>query len=304
MVSEASSTTTSRWMGTDTVPPIPALAPKATWTVPRIFSSSSTLPVELRAVVGADPELGQVGARLSVRPEQLEVLGTEAMLGGDDAAVLDREPSRFVGQAQRGQARGDDRARAVERGDKALPRGQVPERARRGEGAVVGDAAAARQVKGEVRAPRAGEMGVVGGGQQLGQVPRARGHDVEVNRHHPGQHVGGDPGQGGAAGAGLRGPLARGRVAEGAAGGSDEHIAGGQGGGDRARRVGPVGGPLVHDRQHSVGARAGGALAQSLPDLAGGRIDHDEHILAGLDRQALLDHRADGWLEVGHAAAS
>src|ERR1035437_5172160 len=43
--SEASSTTTSRWIGTETVPPIPALAPKATCTVPRIFSSSSTLPI-------------------------------------------------------------------------------------------------------------------------------------------------------------------------------------------------------------------------------------------------------------------
>src|SRR5437762_2694863 len=41
----ASSTTTSRWIGTVTVPPIPALAPNATWTVPRIFSSSSTWPV-------------------------------------------------------------------------------------------------------------------------------------------------------------------------------------------------------------------------------------------------------------------
>ena len=37
--------TTSRWIGTDTVPPIPALAPNAMCTVPRIFSSSSTLPV-------------------------------------------------------------------------------------------------------------------------------------------------------------------------------------------------------------------------------------------------------------------
>src|SRR5262249_49722331 len=43
--SDAASTTTSRWIETDTVPPMPALAPKATWTVPRIFSSSSTSPV-------------------------------------------------------------------------------------------------------------------------------------------------------------------------------------------------------------------------------------------------------------------
>ena len=40
-----SRTTQSRWTGTWTVPPIAAEAPKATWAVPRIFSSSSTLPV-------------------------------------------------------------------------------------------------------------------------------------------------------------------------------------------------------------------------------------------------------------------
>src|SRR6185312_15536844 len=47
--SVGSTTTTSRWTGTETVPPMPALAPNATWTVPRIFSSSSTSPVRIAA---------------------------------------------------------------------------------------------------------------------------------------------------------------------------------------------------------------------------------------------------------------
>src|SRR3954447_4847769 len=47
MDSDASVTTQSRWMGTDTVPPMAMLAPNATWTVPRIFSSSRTLPVRV-----------------------------------------------------------------------------------------------------------------------------------------------------------------------------------------------------------------------------------------------------------------
>ena len=52
----------SRCTGTETVPPMPALAPNATWTVPRIFSSSRMLPVSVRALVGADAELGDVPA--------------------------------------------------------------------------------------------------------------------------------------------------------------------------------------------------------------------------------------------------
>src|SRR3954468_1040662 len=47
IVSEASVTTTSRCTGTLTFPPKPALAPNATCAVPRIFSSSSTLPVSV-----------------------------------------------------------------------------------------------------------------------------------------------------------------------------------------------------------------------------------------------------------------
>ena len=54
-----------------TVPPMPALAPKATWIVPRIFSSSRMLPVSCARVVGADAELGEVGALLAGAREQL-----------------------------------------------------------------------------------------------------------------------------------------------------------------------------------------------------------------------------------------
>ena len=74
----ASSTTTSRWIGTDTVPPIPALAPNATWTVPRIFSSSSTLPVSRARSLVPTPSSARLRAELAVRAQQLEVLRARA----------------------------------------------------------------------------------------------------------------------------------------------------------------------------------------------------------------------------------
>ena len=71
--SVASRTTQSRWIGTETVPPIPALAPNAMWIEPRIFSSSRTLPLSEAAGVGADAQLGEVGAA---------VVGAQARVAG------------------------------------------------------------------------------------------------------------------------------------------------------------------------------------------------------------------------------
>ncbi len=105
----ASSTTTSRWIGTDTVPPIPALAPNATCTVPRIFSSSSTLPVSWpgrscrrRARRGCVPAL-------AVRSQPLEVLGPEPVFApttsrpsvdGQDRGLF-RDPDRRKARSRR-----------------------------------------------------------------------------------------------------------------------------------------------------------------------------------------------------------
>ncbi len=66
-LTSGSSTTQSRCTGTWTVPPIAAEAPKATWQVPRIFSSSSSSPVSSRLLVRADPELGDVRPLLPAR---------------------------------------------------------------------------------------------------------------------------------------------------------------------------------------------------------------------------------------------
>ena len=80
----------SRCTGTDTVPPMPALAPNATWTVPRIFSSSRMLPVSsARSLVPmpSSATLRPSGAGGVQRGEQPLALG----LGrGHQPAALDR----------------------------------------------------------------------------------------------------------------------------------------------------------------------------------------------------------------------
>src|SRR5215207_2054384 len=61
--SVASSTRQSRWTGTDTVPPMPALAPNATWTVPSIFSSSRMLPVSVARSLVPTPSSARLRPR-------------------------------------------------------------------------------------------------------------------------------------------------------------------------------------------------------------------------------------------------
>ena len=57
---------------------------------------------------------------------------------------------------------------------------------------------------------------------------------------------------------------------------------------------------LVHHDQHRVGADRGGLVPQRIPDRPRRRIDHHDHVLALLDRQALFDHGPDGRGEVAH----
>ena len=129
--------------GPTTVPPMPALAPKATWTVPSIFSSSRMLPVRRARSFVPTPS----SARLRpCSPGGVHQRGpARAPLAGGvrEPAVADRELDRCVGQPEARERRGVHRALAAERRDEALAAGQVAERAGRGEVAVVGDPRAA-----------------------------------------------------------------------------------------------------------------------------------------------------------------
>ena len=80
--------TTSRWIGTETVPPMPALAPKATWTVPRIFSSSSTLPVSCARSLVPTPSSARFVPCSPCSRSSSRYRGPSPPSGVDDPAVV------------------------------------------------------------------------------------------------------------------------------------------------------------------------------------------------------------------------
>jgi hypothetical protein len=119
-------------------------------------------------LVGADAELGEVRPPLPGAVQHRQQLRALRSLSHRQRAALDGQHGRRVGQADRGEARGDDRALAAQRGDEALATGQVAERARLRQVAVVGDRRAPAEVDRQVGAPRAGHVRAVGGGQEVG----------------------------------------------------------------------------------------------------------------------------------------
>ena len=134
-------------MGTDTVPPIPALAPNAD-----VHGAEDLLVLEHvagqpRAVVRADPELSQVGPELAVGQQQLDELRTEAAVGGDDPALRHGQRRRLDADPERRQARRDHRALSERRRDEALPARKVPERAPGAQLTVVGDRRRGRRAR-------------------------------------------------------------------------------------------------------------------------------------------------------------
>ena len=138
---------------------------------------------QLRAVVGPDAELGQVGALLAGAGEQL----VEALALGPgrlrQVPALDGQVRGVaLDEADGGQRARRDRPLSAQRRDEALAAREVAERARRGEVAVVGDALAAREVQAQVGAPRAGDVGLVGLGEQVGDRPAASGRGRRSRR--------------------------------------------------------------------------------------------------------------------------
>ena len=137
-----SSTTQSRWTGTETVPPIAAEAPKATWQVPRIFSSSSRLPVSSARSLVPIPSSATLVPSSPCALEQLDQPRPLRAARRGQVPGLDLEHERLRHAADRGDRPVDDQAAlgaALDRGDEALAAGQVPERTRRGQVAGVRD---------------------------------------------------------------------------------------------------------------------------------------------------------------------
>jgi hypothetical protein len=111
-----------------------------------------------------------------------------------------------------------------------------------------------------------------------------------------------DAGHRRAARAGVARALAGARVAERPAGRRDEHVARRQRRCHRARRLGAVGGALVHHDQRRVRAGRASLLPERFANGGGAGIDHHDDVLARLDGQAPPNDGPDCGAEIDHAA--
>ena len=276
-----SSTTQSRWTGTWTVPPIAAEAPKATWAVPRIFSSSRMLPV-------------RIASSLVPIPSSATLVPSSPWAVSSSSRASPPAPGRVGQVARRGRSarpaprpgrrrRSSRRRRACPRrvpssgAMKPSPQGRLPKapRALRSPASTI-----------EVRpsSPRRRSL-------PLAQVIRAsepasssaqiasprRRSSLHLGAHHPGQHLLGDAGHRRDPGAGLARGLAGGGVGERLDRRRDHHVGGEHRRGDRRRRLGGVRLALRHHRQGRVGALALGDAADQRPERLGGRIADHQH---------------------------
>ena len=148
------------------------------------------------AGAGPHTQFGQVRARLAVSAEPLQEGGTQTALAVDDTPVPDGQYSRLVRQTKRSQAGRHHRALAAYWGDEALATGQVPERAGIGQPPIIGHARPPGEVKVKVGTAGTRHPGAAAPVKEIRHCPRPSHHGVEVQRHHPGQHVLGDPGHG------------------------------------------------------------------------------------------------------------
>src|SRR6185437_13950973 len=114
-----------------------------------------------RLLVGADPELGDVGAVGAVRGQQFHQPGALVAGRADEVAALDGQVDGRLDQADRGD-RSVDHQRALggpfDRRDEALAAGQVPEGALGGEFAGVDDPLAALEREAQVGAVAIGDV--------------------------------------------------------------------------------------------------------------------------------------------------
>ena len=186
-------TTQSRWTGTWTVPPIAAEAPNATWQVPRIFSSSSRLPVRIARLVRADPELGDVGAVLAVRGQQLHqplAVGAARRRPGGRPRPSAR-PARRRGRSPRSSRRPPACPRAVPSigAMKPSPQGRLPKAPGALRSPASGIPSRSPEAEPQVGPVRVGDPRLSARGQQLGDRLALAAQALDVGRHHPREHL-------------------------------------------------------------------------------------------------------------------
>ena len=188
-----SRTTQSRWTGTWTVPPIAAEAPKATWAVPRIFSSSRMLPVRIAASLVPMPSSATL-----VPSSPWAVSSSSSSRAGAAPTASVRWPPRTVrvdrllDPADAGDRAVDDQrplAGPLQRGDEALAAGQVAEGAAGAEVAGVDDRGARLEPEPQVAAVGAGDARLGAGVERRADRLAAAAQGVDVGAHHPGQHL-------------------------------------------------------------------------------------------------------------------
>ena len=141
-----------------------------------------------RLFVGADPELGDVGAVLAVRGQQLHQPAAVVAGRVDEVALADGQRDRRVEQADAGDRAVDDQGalgRALDRSDEALAAGQVAEGASVAEFAGVDDPQPALQPDPQVAAVGAGDPRLGAAVERGDDGPAAAPDLVEVAGHQP-----------------------------------------------------------------------------------------------------------------------
>ena len=187
---------------------MPALAPNATWTVPRIFSSSRMLPVSVARSLVPMPSSATL---CRSGPPASSVSRNRAPLGRSrhqPAVHRPSAPPARQGEADARRRAGDDRSLAPSGEMKPSPHGRLPTRWA-AEVTVVGHPV--RPVRSIVNLEPRGQVKRASSAwlSSRGECARAALQRFEVARHQPRQHVRGDAGERGAAGAAVGGGLAR-----------------------------------------------------------------------------------------------
>ena len=245
-----------------------------------------------RLFVGADAELGDVGAVLAVRGQQLHQRGALGPGRVGEVAVAHGQLDRRLDLADAGdRAVDDERALAAAGGDEGLAAGQVAEGAGGVEHAGVGDRHPVLEAEPQVAAVPAGDPRLLAGPQRRGQSRPAPAQLAHVGVHQPRQHVGGDAGQGGDPGAGLVGGAARVGVGERLDRRRQHHVGGDHRRRNRRRRLGPVGVELGDHRQRRVGTVALGLDPHQRADVLGHRVADHQHLLGRFHPQAIAENR-------------
>ena len=301
--SVGSVTTTSRWTGTVTVPPIPALAPNAMCAVPRIFSSSRMLPVSVARSFVPTPS----SARLRPSGPWASSIARYCSASSPLPVAPASRPSRTVsrtGCSVRPTSPSEDVAivpSPPSGRDEALAARQVAERAGRAEVALVGDRRPPAQVEADVgavrdtscapRRPRSAAPPPRGSARASASksvlIRRASMSAVtpgSVAPRWPSSH------------ARLRALVCDSDGRHGAMNTSAAANAAATGAGGSVPRAG-LGGRIVSTASPPA-ARAAASSASPIVDAAG--VGDDEHRLPRPHAQAALDDGGDGLLELAH----